>query len=157
YADPLSWWNSFMEIARHSEDERRDFPDGDGGKLERLLEALARGGPAVAQRAMAIITDQSITDRREEFCVKLLGRMRHEGAIDVIIDKLRIEGADFLCEAAAEALIKIGTTAAIARIRERYLDESWGVRLFLNGPLEHIKLPESEEALLWLVEPEPEI
>jgi hypothetical protein len=118
---------------------------------DALIEAAARGGAEVCQRAMKILANKSAAeDWRETFAVRVLGLARYEPAIDALIEKLSID-ADVLREEVNIALARIGLPRVIERIVDFYPGKPWHVRLFAKSSLPAIKRPESCEALLKLL------
>ena len=131
----------------------------DGRVAERYVEALARsaeagdGATELAGRAVAALCDPRVIDTwNEVFLVQFLGRVRHEPAIDLLVEKLLIDGADILNEEAYAALSRIGTLDVVRKVEAAYAGKEWGVRLFAREPLHRIKRAESEAALLRLLE-----
>lgn len=62
--------------------------------------------------------------------------------------------ADVLREQVNNALVRIGTVEVIERLEDFIPGQSWDTRLFADDPFEHIKRPESEAALVRLLEVE---
>jgi hypothetical protein len=142
-------WDRLMEHGR--ELGNRESGSFEIGLSEALVEAAARGGTPVCERAMAVLADESaFEDWREIFAVEVLGRARYDPATDAIVDKFSID-ADILREAAIGALTRIATPRVIDRILDLYPGKPWHVRLYAHSPLPNIKQPQSEEALLKLL------
>ena len=117
---------------------------------DSVILALARHPGFAAPRVLEILSDASIQDAREEYAVQLAGALRLETAVPILVEKLKID-ADLLRERVNDALTAIGTVEVVRRLREMIPGEEWHVRLFADDPLERIKCPEAEEALLELL------
>jgi hypothetical protein len=124
---------------------------------EAEIEAAARGGAAVCERAMSAMKEESaIEDWRAIFAARVLGEARFEPAIDALVETLAVD-ADVLPEEVSRSLSRIGTPAVVEKILAFYPGQPWYVRLYAHLPLENIKLPASETALLKLLEIEQAI
>ncbi|MGA2584335.1 MAG: SEC-C metal-binding domain-containing protein [Tepidisphaeraceae bacterium] len=133
-----------------------ELGNGDSGSFnpnlsDALIEAAARGGIPICQRAMNILADESCEDWREIFAVKVLGRARYEPAVDALIAKLAID-ADVLREEVNRALTRIATPRVVERIVDFYPGKPWHVRLYAYSSLANIKRPESEDAMMKLLD-----
>ena len=122
--------------------------------VDRLVEALARHEETAASKAMDRLRNGPRDDWMKIFSVQLLGELRHAPATQMLVDRLLVE-ADLLNEEAVHALARIGTTEVVERLEAVYPGQEWGIRIFLDDPLGRIKRPESEQALLRLLEAEP--
>lgn len=116
---------------------------------DRLVEALGRNPGDACERALALLRDDSIEDWRKIFCVQLVAATRYEPAVPALIEMLVLD-ADYLLERSVDALTRIGTPDVVARLEAFIPGKEWGVRLMARDPLERIKRPESEAALLRL-------
>ncbi|HEY7088973.1 MAG TPA: SEC-C metal-binding domain-containing protein, partial [Tepidisphaeraceae bacterium] len=144
---PPELWDRLMTIGQLA-------PEKNLQEADRLIEALARC-PEFAGWAINTLSDASITDMREVHCVDLLGRMRHRQSAPLIADKLASdEDADYLIEASAHALARIGTADVVQLVRERFVTVDWGFRLHFGAVVGRIKLPQSEAALIALLRAE---
>jgi hypothetical protein len=122
----------------------------------RLVEAAARFREPAARRALDRLRAGPGEDYLEIFCIQLLGELRYAPAADELVKRLIIPDADLLNEEAMYALARVGTVDVIERLEAVYPPQEWGVRLFVHGPLARIKRPESERALLRMLEGEPD-
>ena len=119
-------------------------------EVKAAIETLARGGAAICDQAIAIVADHSIEDWRPIFATQVLGQARYAPAIDTLVQAFTIDG-DFQLEETTRALARIGTTDVIRAIEAFYPGKLWFTRLYAHVPLGHIKLPESEAALVrWI-------
>jgi hypothetical protein len=152
--EPTALWQELM--AHGKELGEAGMGEFDQQISERLIEALGRNPGESAGSAMELLGDSDIIDWREVFAVQALGAMRCEGATDLLLGKLLPEDGDVVHEEVFRALIRIGSTGVIRKMEEFYPGKPWHVRLYLHEPFGRIKRPESEEALLRLIEMEQE-
>ena len=147
--EPL--WDRLMKLA--GDLDGKDLTEADALAAERLIEALARRPDFSADKAVALLRDDSVRDWREVIAADLAGemRLRTPEAIDALIDKLTDEDADILWETAAEALVRAGDPAVVARLAERFPKENWGFRISAAGVFGRIKHPDAEAAVLRLL------
>lgn len=109
-------------------------------EAEELAEALGRRGDRHAERMMSLLEQKvEIYESNpmawlEPLMVLMAGEMRHEAAAPLIIDKLH-EDAEALNEACRDALIKIGTDAAMRRLGEAFPGAEWHFRLYASSVL----------------------
>jgi hypothetical protein len=140
------------ELMRHAADiDGKYYGEFDGRISERLIEALARHPAVFGPRAIELLRDESIIDWREHFCLELVGEMRHEPAVDVLLDKLRLEDDEGPHEAASDALVRIGTADIVLRTAKLFPKQGWDFRLFACKVFDDVKRPESEAAVLSLL------
>ena len=59
----------------------------------------------------------------------LAGELRLKEAIPALLNNLRID-SDFICERAADALVKIDTVDVVREVQDCFLSEPWNFRLF---------------------------
>ena len=149
-ADAL--WDGLLQSS--DEAEGKYVGQFDARAAGRLVEALARHGDVAAEKAMERLR-QPYEDWMEIYCVQLLGKLRHAPASGLLIDRL-LPDADLLNEEAVRALVRIGTVDVVQRLEAIYPSQPWEARLFIDDPLGQIKRPESEAALLRMLEGEKE-
>ena len=144
-------WDRLM--AQAAALENKELTEADALAAERLIEALARRPDLAADRAVALLRDESVRDWREVMVADLAGemRLRTPEAIEALIDKLGDEEADILWETAGEALVRVGDPAVVARLAERFGPAEWGFKISAAGVLGRIKTPEAEAAVLRLL------
>jgi hypothetical protein len=146
-------WEGLLRDSR--DNDRNAVGEFDHRVADRLVEALARHGAPAAERALARLRDDSGQDWIEIYCVDLLGRLRHAPATAILVERLQVD-ADLLTDRVVTALGRIGTIEVVERLEELYSRSDWDVRLYADDPLPRIKRPESEAALLRLLEKEEE-
>ena len=139
----------YSEKIRHAH-----WGDFDTRVSDRLVEALARH----CQAAGALVSDYLSGPRRAEewmelFVVQLAGALRHEPVTDRLLELLGDDG-DLMVEDAVLALARIGTPAVIEGVEAYYRGAEWGPRLSATSVLGRIKRPESEAALMRLMQTE---
>jgi hypothetical protein len=151
----LRLWQELQEFARRSS----DVVDPDHDYADALIEALAPYDVPDAKTICDLLIAADETDGdgwRELFLVSLVGERRVHEAIPVVGNKLKID-ADRLLDDCAEALIKLKDPLAIRLIREAFPQQTWAYKNHSAGVLGSLKLPESEEAIIALLEVEQDI
>lgn len=144
-------WDGLLE---HSEaSDKYHVGEFDARIPGRLVEALARHGDAAGARALHRLQNGPTADWMEIHCVEVLDRLRYAPATDTLVRRLEID-ADFLRDRVVDALSHIGTLEVVGAIEAFYPGKPWHVRLYADDPLARIKRPESEAALLRLLEVE---
>jgi hypothetical protein len=138
---PGELWERLMALGQQADDPAPDESD-------RLIESLARS-PEFAGWAINTLNDAAIDDRREGYCVDLLGRMRHRHSVPLIVDKLGVETS-------VDALVRIASVDVVQRLRERFGAMREDLRGRAAEVLGRIKLPQSEAALASLLPREPD-
>lgn len=86
----------------------------------------------------------------------LAGELKSKESIHFLVKTIKIN-SDFLCERAAEALIRIGTAEVVEAIGNEYLNEGFHFRIYASGALSKIKIKESEELMLKLFPKETDV
>jgi hypothetical protein len=149
---PVEAWDRLMQ--RGIEIGEEYAGSFDTSPSDALIEAAARGGTPVGERAILTVGDESASqDWRGIFAVRVLGRARYEPAVDVLVDQFSFD-TDVMREDVDRALARIATQQVIDRIVSFYPGKNWHVRLYAHVPIGHIKRPESELALLKLLDVE---
>ena len=145
-------WDRLMTKARGGAEDGMNLFDS--SEYRGLLDAAERY-PELAERAMATLADADMTDWRDVFAADVLGRLRHAPAIDLLVRKLALDDeGDALAETVVDALVQIGTVAVVDAIDAAFAPMAWGPRLSAGDVLRRIKRPESEAAVLRLLEAE---
>lgn len=109
-------------------------------EAEALAEALGRRGDRHAARMMSLLEksvesyDNNPMVWLEPLMVLMAGEMRHAPAAPLIIDKLHEDG-EVLNEECRDALVKIGTDAAMRRLGEAFPSAEWHFRLYAASVL----------------------
>jgi hypothetical protein len=158
--DLASWtserlWHELQDHAKRAETEwdREGF---DAAYADDLLDALLdRDIPSTAT-----ICDMLRSWGRNEWngwleiwLVDLAGKRRLRKAVPLIVDKLHVD-SDFLLEAADRALPRIGDPDASRLICAAYPTSADYFRIYSSYVLGNIPHPDSEDALMTLVEVE---
>jgi hypothetical protein len=120
-------------------------------ETDALTEAVGRHGAVAGELAVATLADSAAQeDWREIFAVRVVGEARYEPAIAELVRRYDRIDDDLLGEEVNIALQRIGTSAVVEQIVAYFPGKPWEARVFAYAPLEHIKRPESEAALLKL-------
>ena len=126
--DAETCWRE-LEAICHQASENQDDPDTEYGYS--LVEAIARFGET--EKVLSILP-QKVEDAwdygkgwMEQFMVSLAGEMRLDAAVPHIVAKLReaAEEADLLFEEGRDALVEIGTNAAVEGAATLFRNEDW--------------------------------
>lgn len=150
-------WTELQEFARSSADGR-SVNEIDHGYVDDLIDALG----TCEEPTAATICEQLGSygpddgDWLEIFLVDLAGTRRLREAIPFLVQKLRID-ADYLLERSMYALARIGDVEAVRLIKSAWPVESWNFKNYAHNVLGAIKRPESEEAILALLEIETDV
>jgi hypothetical protein len=149
-AGPL--WDQFDEYYRVNTE--RDWEETDYRVRFRLLEAIARFGQATTDRAIALVRrteDEHYVHRI--FAIDLLARVRHRPSLELLLRTFveADEEDDGLQEALLDAIPRVGGVDAIPRIESLFPKLSWGKGTFAAEMLARIKHPDSEAALIRLI------
>jgi hypothetical protein len=149
---PALAWDRLM---RHGRELGRAFPGEFNTSLsDALIEAAARGGSEIGERAMGALGVVSVySDWRQSFGVQVLGMTKYQPAVDALVKTLAVDD-DFLNHDVNTALARIGSLQVIERIVAFYGGRPWNVRLNMTGPLPYIKNPASVAALALFLEVE---
>jgi hypothetical protein len=155
----LALWEQLIHHGREARDQ--DLGQIDLRVSDRLIEAIASqilagqsDGDSILDRALETLDDPAAGDDwRAIFAVQLLGKARCDRAIDRLLQELLID-ADFLLECANDALVEIGSVEVVEKIAAFYPGKAWDVRIYAHAPLSRIKRPQSEDALLQLIQAE---
>jgi preprotein translocase subunit SecA len=146
----MELWERLMDLGQRPEE-----PDAE--EVNRLVESLARS-PEFAGWAINTLNDPAIDDRREVFCVELLGRMRHRPACGLVVEKLKAaEADDWMADKAIDALAHIGSVEVVGQIRQQFGSMKEFNRSVAAEALGRIKLSQSEAALTALLAGEPDL
>jgi hypothetical protein len=146
-------WEELQDYARRSEDQRH-VGEIDHAYADDLIDALARQEVPDAETIGRLLRESAPEEGwLEIFLVDLAGSRRLVEAVPALVDKFRIDG-DYLLERSQEALARIGDPAASRLIREALPGAEDHFQLYAASVLGKIKHPESEEAILALLETE---
>lgn len=148
--DATEMWGELMTLAEGFE----GFDDEGHQEATRLVEAIGKNANRqVIAAAMEMLREEERDDWRQVYAVDVLGEMRHEQAVDGLLEQLRAED-DAMPQHAVNALVRIGTVEVVRKVEAFLAAEEWEVCLFGIEALERIKKPESEEALMRMLERE---
>jgi HEAT repeat protein len=137
----------FAEDLRH-----RAVTVADELEAERRIEAVARRADLFADRVVAALSDANVKEWAELLVTDAAGEMRLENAIPGLLEKLKGDDSELLWEVAADALVHIGSENVIRQIVEQFPGGSVGFRISAAGVLGRIKRPESQSAVLQLLD-----
>ena len=146
-------WEELQDYARRSE-EKKNANAVNHAYVDTLVEALA---PCDVPDAATLCTLLKSPDNEhswlEIFLIDLVGERRVHETISILVDKFRID-TDYMLERCSEALAKIGDPESVRLIRNAFPNESWSYRLYTSSLLGKIKVQESEDAIIALLESE---
>jgi len=121
---------------------------------ESLIQELARRrylDDEVVLQTLESYDPENLEEYETMYFIILAGEMKLHAAIPMLVEFLCTDD-DVLPTTASDALIKIGSAEVVRLLEERYIQEEEGYyRLFAAYVFGHIKLPESEAALLRLL------
>jgi HEAT repeat protein len=152
-AEPL--WDRMMEFARALAD--RDLTLDEERNVDRLIEAVTRHPDLFRDRVLATVADAKLRDWPELIATDVAGAMKLSDADEALLDKLKVDEADFLWEVAGDALVHIGDERVVAAIAERWPKEDTGFRFSAAEILGRIKRPASQAALVQALQGEQDL
>ena len=156
--DLLDWsakrlWNELQDFAHRSED-RYFIREIDHDYADVLIDALSRHNVPDAETICRLLKElEPGKSWLEIFLVILAGKRRLREAVPILVDKFQID-TDYLLECCSDALARISDPEAIRLIRQAFPDAPFHYRLFTTAVLGNLKHPESETAILALLESE---
>jgi HEAT repeat protein len=151
-ADPL--WDRMMEFAGGLMPELAVEQER---QVDRLIEAITRHPDLFRDRVLAAVADAKLHDWPELIVTDIAGAMKLGDAAGALLDKLKVEEADFLWEVAGDALVHIGDERVVAAIAERWQKEDIGFRFSAAEILGRIKRPEAQAALVAALQGEQDL
>jgi hypothetical protein len=151
-AEPL--WDHMMEFARGLKPELTLEQERE---VDRLIEAITRHPELFRDRVLAAVADEKLRDWPELIVTDIAGSMKLSDAAGALLDKLKVEDADFLWEVAGDALVHIGDERVVAAIAERWPKEEIGFRFSAAEILGRIKRPESQAVLVQVLQGEQDL
>ena len=149
-------WTELQDFARRSADAH------DTGGLDLtysadLTEALGRRDVPDGDTIIHLLRSREVEESwLEIFLIDLAGQRRLRAAVPALVDKFRVD-TDYMLEQAVEALARIGDPEASRLIRLAWPEAPEHFRYYTPSVLGQIKDPDSEEALLALVEVEADL
>jgi hypothetical protein len=152
---PDRLWAELYDYARRSEGKLY-ANDIDHHYVDNLITALAPFDvPDSVALCEMLAADKPEFRWLEIFLIALAGERRVPATIPLLVDRYRID-TDFMLECVTDSLARMGDPEAVRLIRAAFPNESWGYRNFSSALLGDIKHQESEDALLALLESEPD-
>ena len=148
-------WRELQDHAKRAEEEW-DCKGFDTEYSRDLVDALASRDLPSSETICQMLRSWGWTDDLgggwlEIWLVELAGKRRLREAVPLIVDKLHVD-SDFLLEAAERALPRIGDPEASRLIWASYPTAVDYFRIYAAHVLANIPHPDSEDALLALVE-----
>jgi hypothetical protein len=154
--DEATCWRELETFGAQASHEQSD-EGADWSHADRVAEALARFGTACEQKAVALL-GQKPDDERIAWMLPLVARLAGEArlasTIPLLITNLQFDEGDYLNEACARALSRIGTPEVLHAVEEAYPGSNHHFRLYATGPLEAIRSDIAVETCLRLLEQE---
>jgi len=146
-----SLWEELLDLIRRYDDEAtKEEPDLDS--IDDLIETLGRRtGPDAGLILSMLDAVRSTPSWQLSFLIELAGVRRLREAVPVLVDVLRDDELDF-GEWIVEALPRIGGAEASRSLRAAYPGASGSFRSYAAELLGELRSPESEDALLELLE-----
>jgi len=151
-------WEDLRRLAQERDSAPEECADEFDHILEEnLIEALGRGTYPDAETLCSMLEAPDIQGRwLEVFLVDLVGERRIREAVPVIVGKYS-DQADYLVASCVTALSKINDPAAVALIRDAYPHGDWEYRSHAAEVLAKLKRPESEDAILSMLQTETNV
>jgi hypothetical protein len=152
---PDKLWAELYDYARRSEGKQY-VNDIDHKYADNLITALAPFDVPNTDTLCELLAAEKTEFRwLEIFLIALAGERRVPATIPSLVSRYRID-TDFLLECVTDSLARIGDPEAVRLVRAAFPNESRGFRNFSSAVLADIKHQESEDALLALLESEPD-
>jgi len=144
-------WEELQDYARRSEDKKYRG-DIDHAYADALIDALTSYDlPDTETLCTLLGSEDKEHGWRDLFLIDLAGERRVREAITILVNKFRID-TDYMLERCSEALSKIGHPESVGLVREAFPNESWHYKLYTSSLLGKIKVHESEDAIIALLE-----
>lgn len=121
--------------------------------VNHLIDELSTRNDLSPEMVIEQFQQSDYGSYRAIFMATLLGRLKNKEIIPTLVDWLGHKG-DLETEIAVEALIHIGGTDSIPFIKENFFKKDISYRLFAMDVLRKLKIPESQQAVLDLLEQE---
>jgi HEAT repeat protein len=149
-------WQGLLEIGTKAEtvenSAKLDF-----GTASRVVDALCAHPQIAIPRAVEVLHDPQDRYWLETWCIDLLGQLRHNPAIDILIDAMMNDEGDFMHPKAARALGRMNPEQVVPKLEQAYdPSDPDGIyeRMRIPESLGRIKHPLAEAALIRLLERE---
>lgn len=153
---PATLWERLEATAEQHKaaEEWQDFPHAE---VDDLVTCLAELGSVPIDRMMELLQTEVEDDEDSAVfwlqpkLVTLAGLVRHEPALPILIEMLRIDH-DALSEESQTALIRLGTDDVIRAVEAVLPDEEWSWQLYASGVFEQIHSDETVRAATGLLQ-----
>jgi hypothetical protein len=146
-------WEELQDFARRSEDQHY-VGSIDHAYADALLDALAvQPMPDTDTVCRLLRSPEAAEGWLEIFLIDLAGTRRLREAVPALVEKFHVD-TDYMLERCVVALARIGDPEAARLIRSAVADPEGPFRMFTSDVLGKIKHPESEDAILFLLETE---
>ncbi len=149
-------WDALVAFARRAENVREPWKL-DWTYVDVMVEALGRhdfpGADAVCERLADPGVENSFL---ELILVDLAGARKMREAVPALIRRLGADD-DWMPQRVRDALVRIGDVDVVRLIREGCPSSGFGFRMMATEVLEGLRLPESEDAMIALLEGESDL
>lgn len=141
--DPDACWSE-LEVLCDELTGRQRVARADIHRANRIVEAIARGGDAYANRVLSILSQTEPTRENDPmewmecFVARLAGELRLLAAAPLLVAKLKADSSDLMNEQCQRAFIKIGTDSAVESICKDWSSAPWHYKLYASSSLERI-------------------
>lgn len=149
---PEDSWDQLMDLA--VQNRGKCLTEFHSNLIDHLVEAAARGGESMAQRALAMVGDDSAADWREWFAVSVLGQLRYKPAVGSLVDRGKVLEDDDLIDEVVKTLGLIGGRDTLVRAMEAFPEAMFDYRITISRLPVILRFPENERLLLDLLEQE---
>lgn len=129
----------------------RDLNETEELEIDRVIESVARHPDLFRDRVLSALRDSQVKGWVELCVVDLAGEMKLDDAAEALLDKLKVDEADFLWQVTADSLVRIGSEKVIQQIVERFDRDGEGFRISASEVLGRIKRPEAQAAIIRLL------
>ena len=146
-------WEELQAFSRRSK-AAQCAGEIDHAYAEALVEALARCDIPDAGTVCRLLAVKDIAGPwLEMFLINIAGERRLTEAIPLLVDRFHVD-TDYMLDQCVEVLAKLGDPEAVRLIREAFPRASWNFKNYTSSRLGDIKHPDSEEAIVTLLETE---
>lgn len=149
-------WDALVTFARRAENVQDPWKL-DWTYVDGLVEALSRHDFPGAEAVCEWLADPGVEDSfLELILVDVAGACKMCEAVPELVRRLHTDD-DWMPERVRDALVRIGDVDAVRLIREGYPSAGFGFRMTAAEVLEGLRRPESEDAMIALLESEPDL
>ena len=141
--DSDSCWRELEQLCNKCKRTRyvNKFPVG---AAFRLCEAIGRDEGCTDQVLSLLSSEIDDYENNpmawmECFAARLVGELRLEAAVPLLVGKLRADGGDLMNEQCQTAFVKVGTDAAVEAICQDFTAAPWHYRLYASSALANIR------------------